>query len=372
MGRTQTWNAGVQYLISKDAVFSVNYLGNHGSRLHDGSTWPYNYPTQASYLKLFNSGHENDIIQSPADAAAAGVPYPYAGFSGYAYQAIAPYPQLRSQGQLVQIANSDLAQSNYKALVVEMRTHGGHGFTTDLSYTLSRSEGNASDSGAFAESWTTLWNQDPYNLKNLTHQVNDWNHTHEVKGYIDYDLPFGHGRRFATGSHAVDTYLLGGWTIGSEFNYHSGEPMWMIASANQYPGWDAVFAQRTGVSLHNSFKTLNLNWNPTVCNCADPGSVYFSKDAFSSPAPGSFSPEKYSIQDFLRTWAYADEDLSIVKRFSFGNDGRFHASLRAQFFDVLNRHRWGAPNTDINSPFFGHVTGVSDHRYGQLGARFEW
>ena len=35
------------------------------------------------------------------------------------------------------------------------------GLTADLSYTLSRSEGNASDSGAFAESWTTLWNQDP-------------------------------------------------------------------------------------------------------------------------------------------------------------------------------------------------------------------
>src|SRR5438094_493033 len=82
----------------------------------------------------------------------------------------------------VQIANSDLAQSNYKALVTEIRTHGRHGLTTDLSYTLSRSEGNASDSGAFVESWTTLWNQDPYNLKNLTHQVNDWNHTHEVKG----------------------------------------------------------------------------------------------------------------------------------------------------------------------------------------------
>jgi carboxypeptidase family protein len=372
MGRTQNWNAGAEYLISKDAVLSVNYLGNHGSDLHDGSTWPFNFPTQAAYLKLFNSGHVNDLITNPAQAAAAGVPYPYAGFSGYAYQAISPYPQVRSQFQQVQLANSDLAQSNYKALVAELRTHGGHGFTTDLSYTLSRSEGNASDSGAFVESWTTLYSQDPYNLKNLTHQVNDWNHTHEVKGYIDYDLPFGHGKKWATGWQGVDSYLLGGWTVGSEFNYHSGEPIWMIAAANQYPGWDAVFAQRTGASLHNSFRTLNLNWNPSACNCADPGSVYFNPAAYTSPAPGAFSPEKYSIQDSLRNWAYADEDISIVKRFSFGNDGRFHASLRGQFFDAFNRHRWGAPNTDINSPFFGHVTGVSGHRYGQLGARIEW
>jgi hypothetical protein len=26
----------------------------------------------------------------------------------------------------------------------------------------------------------------------------------------------------------------------------------------------------------------------------------------------------------------------------------------------------------MNSPYFGHVTGVSGNRSGQLGARFEW
>jgi hypothetical protein len=360
-------------LVSKDAVLSVNYLGNHGSHLHDGSVWPYNFPTQAKYLNLLNSGHVNDLIYTAQDAANAGVPYPYPGFFGYAFQAITPYPQLSSQGQSVQIVNSDLAVSSYRALVVELRTHGGHGLTADLNYTLSRSEGNASDGGAYAEAWTTLWNQDPYNLKNLGNQVNDWNHTHEVKGYILYDLPVGKGKRWQTGLRGVDNYVLGGWTLGSELDYHSGQPLWMVAGATQYPGWDAVFATRNpGVSLANHFKTLNPNWNPTINPVPDPNSVYFDKAAFSSPAFGSFSPEKYSIQDFLRTWAYADEDISIVKRFSFGNDGRYRASLRAQFFDAFNRHHWGDPTTDINSPYFGHVTSVSGHRYGQLAARFEW
>jgi hypothetical protein len=373
MGTTQNWNAGIQYLVSKDAVLSVNYLGNHGSHLHDGSVWPYNFPTQAKYLNLLNSGHVNDLIYTAQDAANAGVPYPYPGFFGYAFQAITPYPQLSSQGQSVQIVNSDLAVSSYRALVVELRTHGGHGLTADLNYTLSRSEGNASDGGAYAEAWTTLWNQDPYNLKNLGNQVNDWNHTHEVKGYILYDLPVGKGKRWQTGLRGVDNYVLGGWTLGSELDYHSGQPLWMVAGATQYPGWDAVFATRNpGVSLANHFKTLNPNWNPTINPVPDPNSVYFDKAAFSSPAFGSFSPEKYSIQDFLRTWAYADEDISIVKRFSFGNDGRYRASLRAQFFDAFNRHHWGDPTTDINSPYFGHVTSVSGHRYGQLAARFEW
>ncbi len=372
MGMTQNWNLGVQYLASKDTVLSLTYIGNHGSHLHDGSLWPYNYPTQATYLKLLNSGHLNDYIQSPADAAAAGVPYPYSGFTGYAYQAITPYPQLSSQGQSVQIVNSDLSTNSYKALVAEVKVKGSHGLTADLNYTLSRAQGNASDAGAFAESWTTLWNQDPYNLKNLTDQVDSWNHTHEVKGYLVYDLPFGHGKRLATGRHAIDEYLLGGWTLGTELSYHSGAPLWTVAAANQYPGWDAVFAMRnSNVSLSNHFKTLNLAWVADPVG-TDPSSVYFDPAAYSNPAFGAFSPEKYSIQDSLRDWAWASEDISMVKRFSFGRDGRFQATLRAQFFDAFNRHHWSAPNTDINSPFFGHVTGVSGHRYGQIGARFEW
>jgi hypothetical protein len=200
--------------------------------------------------------------------------------------------------------------------------------------------------------------------------VDDWNHTHEVKGFVLYELPFGQGKRWATGNHGLDSFLLGGWTIGTQLSYHSGEPMWMIAGATQYPGWDAVFAERTGASLgHPGFKGWNPNWTGIG---SDPGSVYFSSAAFTSPAVGTFSPEKYSIQDFLRQWAWFDEDISVVKRFSFGNDGRFHASLRGQFFDAFNRHHWSAPNTDINSPLFGHVTGVSGHRYGQIGARFEF
>jgi hypothetical protein len=373
MGMVQNWNVGLQYQVMKDAVLSVSFLGNHGSHLHDGSVWPYNFPTQSSYLALLNSGHESDYIQSPADATAAGVPYPYPGFVGYAYQAISPYPQLASQGIPLLLVNSDLAVSSYRAFVVELRTHGAHGLTADVNYTLSRSEGNASDGGAYAEAWSTLWNQDPYNLKNLGNQVNDWNHTHEVKGYVLYDLPFGSGKKWKTNLGKVDSYLLGGWTVGAQLSYYSGSPMWMIAGATQYPGWDAVFAVRNpNVSLANHFKSLNLNWNPTVNPVPDPNSVYFDPAAFSSPAFGSFSPEKYSIEDFLRTQPYADEDVNIVKRFSFGPDGRFRASLRAQFFDVFNRHHWGAPNTDINSPYFGHVTSVSGHRYGQVGVRFEW
>jgi hypothetical protein len=47
--------------------------------------------------------------------------------------------------------------------------------------------------------------------------------------------------------------------------------------------------------------------------------------------------------------------------------------LRAEFFNIFNRHSFGAPNTNISSPYFGQVMSVSsDCRRGQIGVRFEW
>jgi hypothetical protein len=376
MGMVQNWNVGAEYGLGKGTAFSVNYLGNHGSHLHDGSIWPYNYSTQSTYLNLYNSGHLQDTITDAASAAAAGVPYPFPGFSGPAYQAITPYPQITSQAPAgLFLVNADLSVSNYEALVVEAKTTNVHGLTMDMNYTLSRSTGSASPNGAFADSLSgSILTQDPYLLPKLTNQLTPWDYTHEVKGYVLYDLPFGSGKRWTTGRRSLDNYVLGGWKIGMELSYHTGEPLGTIPAPVQYPGWSGVFAQRdTSVSLFSgTFKAYNPIWVQNGGGSPDPGSQYINQNAFSQPADGTFSTEKYSYMSYLRNFGYCDEDLNIAKHFRFGSGERYQFSLRAQFFDVFNRHHWAAPNLDMNSSFFGHVTGVSGFRYGQLSARFEW
>lgn len=376
MGMVQNWSLGAQYLLGKGTVIALSYLGNHGSHLHDGNVWPYNFSTRDVYLKLLNSGHANDIVTDAASAAAAGVPYPYMGFSGYAYMAIVPFPQVVSQSPIPGIAlnNADLSMSAYRALVAEVRTKDVHGLTADLNYTLSRSEGTASSAGAYVDAWSgTLFTQDPYSLSRLTDQVTPWNHTHEVKGYVVYDLPFGSGKKWRRGKEWLDNYLLGGWTLGVQLSYHSGEPLRTIASGVRYPGWSGVFAQRDpSVSLANKFKTLNLDWVANPTPGGDSSSLFFNPNAFANPAFGTFTSEQYAYMQNLQNWAYCDEDLSVVKRFRFGAGERYLFSLRAQFFDVFNRHHWGSPSRNINSVYFGHVTSVSGFRYGQAGLRFEW
>ncbi len=366
MGRTQNWNVGFQYALANSVVFSLNYLGNSGTKLHDASIVPYDYPTLGAYLPLLKSGHVNDLITNTTQAAAAGVPYPYAGFSGYAYQAINPFPQLASAGQLLRFVGPPDAVSQYRALVAEVEMRTWHNMTADFNYTFSRAQGNVSDGGAYQDGPGPAYTQNPYDAAQRVSDVLDYNMTHVGKGYVNYNLPFGRNQRFLSGSRALD-YLFGGFTVGAQFAYNSGTPFGAIGAANRYPGYTYLFANRNpAVSASNPFKTLNLS------NLADPKSTFFNPAMFSNPAFGTLGnqPAHYTA---MTNWGYEDEDLSVIKSEGFGPEAhRVTASLRVQFFDVLNRHHWGNPNTSINSPYFGHVTGVNGYRYGQLGARIEF
>jgi hypothetical protein len=247
-----------------------------------------------------------------------------------------------------------------------------------VNYTRSRTTGSATPNGAFADAnSSTVPTQDPYLLAHLTNQLQPWDYTHQVKGYVLYDLPFGTGKQWRSNRDWLDNYLLGGWKIGMQLGYRTGAPLPTVMAQTPYLGWSGLFAQRTGSVSTGTFKAYNPAWVNSNGNGPDPGSAYFNASAFSQPAPGTFSTEKYTYSPYLRDLGFSDEDLNIAKNFRFGSGERYQLSLRAQFFDIFNRHWWGTPNLTMGSPFFGHVTSLNTYnghaaRYGQLGARFEW
>jgi len=379
LAKVQNWNAGVQYEIGKDTILDVNYVGNIGRNLHNGSLNPLNYPTLSTYMPLLMSGHANDWITTQADAQAAGAPwYPFmidmtGGYGGYnAYAAISPFPQmLGSSNNPILFAGSPLGKSAYNALVVEFKKRGGNGLAADLNYTFQRARTNTDstpgvqDGGAMIEGWIngSPW-QDPYAYDKFADTVAAGLPQHQVKGYIVYELPFGKGKKWLSKSGFLD-YLAGGWRLGMLVSYRSGLPIHDVSAANIYPGWSAVYANQVG-SLKNTFKGLDLN------DLGDPSNLMFDPNAFVDPAFGSFGNQKLYSYNFT-SWAYYNEDFSVNKSFGFGADNRYRVSLRGEFFDVFNRHHWNDPNSGAtNSAYFGAVTGVGGNRRGQVGARFEW
>ena len=97
-----------------------------------------NQPDQSTYTALVQSGNYLNTVDSPATAAANGVPYPYAGFSGAAWSAIAPFPQVASELGSISFINSPYAKSGYDALQMELIQRFSHGITADYSFNLAR------------------------------------------------------------------------------------------------------------------------------------------------------------------------------------------------------------------------------------------
>jgi hypothetical protein len=374
LGFTETWYAGLEYQLKNNTLLEFNYTGNSGRNLHDGALNPTNYPTWSTYSKLLNSGNEWDWVSDQGSAASAGVPYPYPGFAGEAYFAINPYPQVQAcYCDGVFFTNSPLGQSGYNSFTAEGKKQRG-ALNLDMSYVWSRQTGNTSS--AFVDTYSTnyYW-QDPYNYKAEAR----WAQTYDiVKGYATYVLPLGSGRRFLSNGRLTN-YFAGGWTLGTIVSYGNAGDMGAVGSTNYYPGWSAVYTNVTpGASFKNLFKKYTPSWNPTIAGEApDPNSLFVNPANFSNPNFGQLgnSPTAFTGQDGQpnwRGWAEPQENASLLKKTKFGGDGRYVMTLRAEFFDLFNRHYWDNPNTTFSSAYFGHVAGDYGYRTGQLGARFEW
>lgn len=365
MGRTQNWNLNMQYQFANTWVLHVSYIGNIGRKLHDGALTPYNWPTWSTYQPLYQTGHAQEFISNAAQAAKLGIPYPYAGWAGTAYQAIDPYPQVARTYGPIYFVNSPLGRTAYNAFVIEVTKRTANGLSMNLNYTLAKLTGNTSD--AFVDSYSASHGyQNPYLYEQYGKAVEAGYPPQILKGFVTYHLPFGRGQRYLNHSRFSDL-LLGGWLAGVILDYQSGAPIGAVHARNSYPGWSGVWTDvASNANFKNKFQKLDL------INLQDPSNQFVDTTNFSNPADGELgnSPVSYA---HWHGWGTSNEDVSLMKRFGFGPHGRYTLTLRGEFFNVFNRHHYGGPNLNIASPYFGQVTAATGNpRQGQVGARVSW
>ena len=375
LGRAQNFYAGIQYELANNIILDTRYMGSRGSDLHDTpESVGINYPDFNTYSKLLLSGHLNDTVSNAAQAAAAGVPYPYQGFSGPAYAAIAPIPQAASYNNTIDfVTDQQIGGSSYNAYVAEIKARNSHNLNVDMSYTLSHLTGSNLQRRSAAGGNGVYGYQSAADIPASHDYVQGTDQLQVLSGYITYHLPFGQGQLFLSNGHLLNE-AVGGWTLGSFLSYSSGGPMGTVNSPVQYRFFfnrqRANFAP--GVTANN-IKNHFHGHNVDLANTRDLQNQDFSPSLFTTPAVGTLGNTPYIYDNWRWNPGVANESVSLSKAFALGPDGRFQATIRGEFYDVFNRHYVNSPDNNPNSPTFGQVTGVSGtSRTGQLGARVQF
>jgi hypothetical protein len=352
-GYTNSWTLNVQRELPFAFLVDVGYVGSRSLRLPSGLENLNQVDTR--YLSLGNV--LNADINSPA-ARSAGIPIPYAGFSGSVAQALRPYPQYTGISNLAQPTGF----SNYHSLQVRAQRRLTKGFSFLLSYTLSKTlvhGGGYSNREIDAAGSLPL---DTYN-RSLEKRLASFDRLHNAIASWTYELPFGRGKAFGGSMNRALDVVAGGWQLSGIHTFRTGTPIFVSGGGS--------------IPLFNGGNRPNINagvdqYTSVDRGSYDPGNPALNRmlniAAYSQPAPFTFGNAAPSYNG-LRAFGTIGEDLSLQKNFALFEHHRLQ--FRAELFNAFNRVNWGGPSANINAPAtFGLITSTDPPRNIQLALKY--
>ncbi len=267
----------------------------------------------------------------------------------------------------------------YDSGVIEIRRRLSDGLRMQANYVWSKAFSNAfaSSSVVFAGFTQREGGLD------LARNVQAFDIRHQFKFDATYDLPFGKGRRFLSGSNGFVNAFIGGWTILPSVRWQSGSP---FSLGNvQLVGMSVKELQkeikvRKGANvvtylpddiILNTQKAFDVN----VANANGYGTTYGTggpQGRFIAPAGYGNCPQRYSGEcGFNNLILYGPGffkfDAAVSKKFII--DEKRNVELRATFLDALNmpNFRVGGWNTDVITPGVNTLyPAVGGATFGQL------
>ena len=332
----------IQQALPGQSSIEAAYVGVKGTRL--GNSLINLNQVNPQYLALGSLLTQS--VTSPA-AIAAGIPLPYAGFTGSVAQALRPYPQYQTISNL----SNPNGNSTYSALQVKYTKRLSRGLTVLSSFTWSKaiSDGDISAGGGPS-------GEDYYN-RSLEKAIADYDVPHILAVAYTYELPVGKGKALLHGGGAASA-ILGGWQVTGIQQYQNGTPV-QLSVNNTLPIFNGV---------------LRPNLNPGVPLTLSPanpvGNPWFNKAAFSIPGNFQLGNAARSYTQLRAPNSY-NENFGLMRRIRMKE--RITLTLRAEFFNAFNRVVFGAPSSNVSASNFGFVSSQANSpRQGLMSVRIEF
>jgi hypothetical protein len=329
------WNFSVERQFGSNTVLSVAYVGNHGYHVTAGGTnYNINQPTIVGFGTL--NTNQRRLF-----------------YGKYGWTQSIKY-----------FADDSTAKFN------SLQIRGEKRFANGLMF-----QGNFTWASAFdfANDYY-FWNHDI-----------DYGRENGVRRFVFnftqvYELPFGKGHRFMNDATRLTDALVGGWQLSGVWLYESGIP---FTPSYLDCGKDADTGPcRPNLvgdsSLSNPTRNQWFNTAPagtsgdgcitTTTATAELNANGCTRGPWNRPAAGTFG--NATRNGFFGPRMF-NADLSLSK--SFRITERVGAQFRAELFNAFNHVNLGQPNTQVDSPTAGKITGLatlSQMRRWQYGIRF--
>jgi hypothetical protein len=314
---TQQWHLGYEYQLPADTVLEVSYAGSRGLRL----------------FAFFNGNQAVPVLGTDSLPTAPRRPAQnnaWPGASGPCdLNPANNYADASNCNPALDVGIDTFrsnALSNYDSLQVRLEKRYSHGLQYEAAYTWAHALDTASSA-----SLGSVNNGDFQDQR--FPQANYGNSDFDVRqrfvfNYI-YDLPFGRGRKFASGATGVINQILGNWQIAGVLS---------VATGNYYTATDInnISGSDCGGTVGFYCSRPAVVGNPNAKPCV-PGTL-FNTCAFADDGtiPGIIPLGTFGSagRNIIEGPGYKTWDTSLVKQFPINEQKHFE--FRAEFFNVLN------------------------------------
>jgi hypothetical protein len=363
---TNNFNFSIQRQLTGSMIVEASYNAVIGSHLQ-AQLLDYNQDNPAVLTQFGNIAQSTAVLNSQVGSAlanSAGVFAPYPGFKGSVKQALRPYPQYTLVDTFGGQGDHS-GHSTYHAAIVRFEKRYTQGLTFQASYVFSKILTDADS--YWGNATTTTGNgcclaADQYNRR-LEKSIGQFDLTHNFKIGFVYDMPFGKGKPYL--NHGAASWILGNWGVNGVLTYGSGLPV-AVTSSYVLPIYGATNGRST--PYITSYSGWQPKWNggfdPTVdtfltpycqsatATCNGP----FPFQGVTSANAGFGNSTRYNPK--VRQFPAYNENLSLTRVFPIKEQIRLE--FRAEAFNLFNRVRFGAGDTNLQDANFGKLTSSAD------------
>jgi len=328
-------NMTVQYSITPTLAVQAGYVTSQGR-----------------HLETFPNSNNVPVITNASANAATLVPYPDFG-RGNSYAA--------TQGNSI-----------YQGLQTKLEKRFSSGLNFLATYTYSKTLSDAGDllnggtiAGYRAPSVPGLGIHFDYGLADF-----DIRNVFHFSG--GYELPFGKGKKFASGATGWQSQVIGGWSINWSTTLQGGQPIGLSCPKTTAVGLGCddihVAGQPLDLGLHNN-PDGRLSWYGNPKAFAQPCILGANGVPTSSPAGCVSSTGAAALGQLFQFPGpgFHRLDLSIFKEFPIKERARLQ--FRAELFNLTNHPNFNAPNLSGNGvvgiPGSGDFTNSA---FGEIGS----